>query len=132
MTTRAAAMSDIEVLAEALHETCRAEWAQLAGYGATGVTQHEADAHMHTAPTIAAALAARGYRIVSEESLEKIAALHDRDPEGGMGYRPDSGEYGPMADVCLSCGTSDEYGVEWPCQTRQLIAQALEAKETSE
>jgi hypothetical protein len=43
-----------KVLAEALHETCRAEWARLAGYGATGVTQHGADAHMHTAPTVAA------------------------------------------------------------------------------
>ena len=57
------------------------------------------------------------------EALQLIAALHSRDPESGMDYT-DAG-YTDMEDVCLICGTSDEYGVLWPCRTRLLADEGI-------
>ena len=57
-------------------------------------------------------------------SLESIRDLHDKDPDGGMGFRAEGG-YGPIDPACLVCGTSDEYAVEWPCATRKQAEVAL-------
>lgn len=63
-------------------------------------------------------------------ALQAIAAIHSKSPDGGMGYEPDSGlpherSYGHMSSVCQVCGTSDEYGVTWPCATHEAARQAL-------
>mgnify|MGYP001381284610 CR=1 FL=1 len=59
------------------------------------------------------------------EALEAIAAEHHADPDGGMGYR--DGGYGHMDSVCVLCGTSDEYGIPWPCETHEHARAALAA-----
>ena len=59
------------------------------------------------------------------EALEAIAAEHHADPNGGMGYR--DGGYGHMDSVCVLCGTSDEYGIPWPCKTHEQARAALAA-----
>ena len=59
------------------------------------------------------------------EALEAIAAEHHADPDGGMGYR--DGGYGHMDSVCVLCGTSDEYGIPWPCETHEQARAALAA-----
>ena len=57
-------------------------------------------------------------------SLESIRDLHDKDPDGGMGWQ-DKGGYGVIDPACRACGTSDEYAVPWPCSTRQHAEAAL-------
>jgi hypothetical protein len=55
--------------------------------------------------------------------LNQIAECHSPEEGGGMGYRTVEGvwSYGHMDPVCRSCGTPDEYAVEWPCATRRLL-----------
>jgi hypothetical protein len=55
------------------------------------------------------------------EALRLIRDLHGRDPES----------YGYMSNVCVSCGQSDEYGVVWPCPTRQAVDAALAATDAT-
>jgi hypothetical protein len=49
----------------------------------------------------------------AEAALNKIADIHSRDLIGA----PDSGLY-----ACCMCGRSDEYPVDWPCETHSLAA----------
>lgn len=58
------------------------------------------------------------------QALEKIAAVHSPDPDGGMGYQ-EGGGYGSIDPACRECGTADEYAVAWPCGTRQTADAAL-------
>lgn len=54
-------------------------------------------------------------------ALRTIVGLHVST--SGMGYEPDDGGvYGDMSSVCVTCGTSDEYGVKFPCQTLLAVA----------
>lgn len=56
-------------------------------------------------------------------SLEAIRDIHDKEPDGGMGWVPTG--YGKIDPACKTCGTSDEYAVEWPCSTRLQVDAAL-------
>lgn len=59
--------------------------------------------------------------------IATVLALHQ--PTDGMGYEPDNGgSYGEMSRVCTTCGTSDEYGVKWPCATARAVGATAEAQ----
>lgn len=60
-----------------------------------------------------------------KEALLGIIGIHHADPDGGMGFR--DGGYGHYDNACATCGTSDEYAVEWPCSTVLAARAALES-----
>lgn len=50
-----------------------------------------------------------------------VLALH-RDVGGGLGWGPPNGDhYGDHPTACSTCGTHDEYAVEWPCPTIRAL-----------
>jgi hypothetical protein len=54
--------------------------------------------------------------------LAAIKALHRPIREGGQGFY-DNGRYGYIEPACETCGTSDEYAVEWPCSTARALGE---------
>lgn len=76
-----------------------------------------------------AAAPAEGLR----EALAAIRDAHTPDPDdpGGMGW-DDKGGYVHKDAVCRICGTSDEYGVDWPCWTHEQARAALAHHESPE
>ena len=72
--------------------------------------------------------ATRGYAsaidaLLMAEALRVVLALHRRGDESSQGYT-DTG-YGYIAGPCLGCEASDEYAVEWSCETVTAITAAL-------
>ncbi|MGA4941751.1 hypothetical protein [Streptomyces cinereoruber] len=57
----------------------------------------------------------------AEAALDAVRKLHR--PVEGQGWDSDEpGErYGHVAQACISCGTSDEYAVRWPCATVRAL-----------
>jgi hypothetical protein len=55
-------------------------------------------------------------------SLAAVKALHQPIREGGQGFY-DDGRYGYIEPACETCGTADEYAVEWPCATARALGE---------
>lgn len=116
---------DVERLMDAEHRWC----VQVEGDFAL---RHDVEAHRKQAEFIGAALRGDSPDLDVERArkvIEIIRDAHDRDPDGGMGYRGD-GSYGRYENACLVCGVSGEYAVEWPCLTRQRADDARAALST--
>lgn len=102
MTDHRGSMTAENALAAAIHEA------------------YETDPAGTRVAAILAALHDAGWTLVRRDALDAALALHQPDPDGGMGWRSD-GRYGVIDPACRTCGTSDEYAVPWPCATVRAL-----------
>lgn len=57
-------------------------------------------------------------------ALRAVLDLHVAGDGSSQGYT--SGGYGYINPYCAGCEASDEYAVEWPCETVRAITAALD------
>lgn len=55
-----------------------------------------------------------------QNAIRQVRALHEPIVEGGQGY-DEGGNYTYIQPCCTTCGTSDEYAVQWPCATIRAL-----------